>query len=404
MDIEWNAAELAFRDEVRQFLRENLTDEIRNAGARMTSVYGDHALSMQWQHILLKQGWVAPAWPTEYGGCNWSVAQRYLFARECAAAGAPPVSPMGIQMCGPALIEFGTSEQKAFFLPRMLSGEHFWCQGYSEPESGSDLSSLNMSAIDDGDDLICNGAKLWTTHANVANWIFCLVRTSRGARQQHGITFLLIDMATPGIEVSPIVSLTGEHIQNSIFFTDVRVPKKNVVGNIGAGWTVAKYLLEFERGGTAYTPGLQNSLAAIRRFAESQPGDDAQALIDEPLFAAKLAAISIKVAALETFELQAMNCATPGIAASIMKIFGTELQQAVAELGLEASGRYGLAFQPQAACPGGPVNYPHATGNHVGPIDAVTWPLRHFNERAGSIYGGSNEIQRNILAKAALRL
>jgi alkylation response protein AidB-like acyl-CoA dehydrogenase len=404
MDIEWSAADLAFRDEVRQFLRDNLTAEIRAAGSLMTSVYGDHEASMQWQRILHRRGWAAPAWPREYGGCAWSVAQRYIFSRECSAAGAPPVSPMGIQMCGPALIEFGTEDQKAFFLPRMLSGEHFWCQGYSEPGSGSDLSSLSMSAIDDGDDFICNGTKIWTTHASCANWIFCLVRTAREARQQQGITFLLIDMTTPGIEVTPIVGLTGEHIQNQIFFSDVRVPKRNVVGTIGAGWTVAKYLLEFERGGVAYAPGLQNSLASIRRFAERTPGETKATLIEEPLFAARLAAISIRVAALETFELQAMSSATPGIAASIMKICGTELQQLVAELGLEACGHYGHAFQPQAARPGGPLHYPHADSGHVGPIDAVTWPLRYLNERAGSIYGGSNEIQRNILARTALGL
>jgi alkylation response protein AidB-like acyl-CoA dehydrogenase len=404
MNIEWSAADLSFREEVRQFLQANMTDEIRAAGTLMTSVYGDHDLSLKWQKILLAKGWVAPAWPKEYGGCEWTVAQRYLFSRECAAAGAPPVSPMGIQMCGPALLGFGTPEQKAFFLPRMLSGEHFWCQGYSEPGSGSDLSSLNMSAVEDGDDFICNGAKIWTTHANCADWVFCLVRTSREAKQQQGITFLLIDMKTPGIEVSPIIGLTSEHIQNQIFFTNVRVPKKNVVGKIGEGWTVAKYLLEFERGGLAYGPGLQNGLAAIRRFAATVPGDSTEFLIDEPLFAAKLAAANIKISALETFELQAMNSASPGIAASVMKILGTELQQLVTELGLEASGHYGHAFQPQAACPGGPVQYPHAESGHVGPIYAVTAPLRYFNERAGTIYGGSNEIQRNILAKAALRL
>lgn len=406
MDMTWSREDLAFRDEVQQFLRDNLTDDIRAAGHLMTSVYADHDLSMVWQKILLRQGWAAPAWPKAHGGCGWSVAQRYLFARECAAAGAPPLSPMGIQMCAPALIEFGTPEQKAYFLPRMLSGEHFWCQGYSEPDSGSDLASLQMSAIEDGDDFICNGSKIWTTHADRANWLFCLVRTAKTGKPQQGITFLLMEMSTPGIEVQPILSLTGEHIQNQIFFTDVRVPKKNVVGKIGDGWTVAKYLLEFERGGTAYAPMLQSRLDQIRAFAANAAGDTADHLIDEPLFAAKLSATAIKVAALETYELQALsahaNGGSPGASASVMKILGTELAQEVTALALEAAGHYGRAFQPQATRPGGPVHYPHAKTAQCGPVESAVAPLRYFNERAGSIYAGSNEIQRNILAKAAL--
>lgn len=408
MDMEWDREDLLFREEVRQFLHEQLTDDIRSAGTLMTSVYADHQRSMQWQRVLLQKGWVAPAWPREYGGCGWTVTQRYIYARECAAAGAPPLSPMGIQMCAPALIAFGTDEQKAYFLPRMLSGEHFWCQGYSEPGSGSDLASLQMSAVVDGDDFICNGSKIWTTHADCANWVFCLVRTARETKPQRGITFLLIDMATPGIEVRPIIGLTGEHIQNEIFFSDVRVPIKNAVGAIDDGWTVAKYLLEFERGGTAYAPALQHRLEQIRRFAAEVAGDTVEHLIDEPLFAAKLAATAIRIAALEIYELQAMsahaNGSSPGTSASVMKVRGTELAQEVTELALEAAGHYGQAFQPQATRPGGPVHYPHAEAGHCGPIDAIVAPLRYFNERAGTIYAGSNEIQRNILAKAALGL
>lgn len=405
MDLAWSDADLRFRDEVRAFLDTHLTDDLRIAGRRMTSVYADHVASMKWQKILHAKGWVAPAWPVEYGGAGWSVTQRYIFWRERVAAGAPPVSPMGIQMCGPALIGHGTAEQKAFFLPRMLNGEHFWCQGYSEPDSGSDLASLQMSAVEDGDSFICNGSKIWTTHADVANWIFCLVRTEKADRPQKGITFLLIDMTTPGITVQPIVAPSGDHIQNQVFFEDVRVPKKNVVGAIGDGWTVAKYLLEFERGGVAYAPELQVRLDRIEALAAEVPGNAGGRLIDDPAFAHKLAAARIRINTLEIYEFSVMSGTdSPGTSGSVMKIIGTELSQHLTELALEAAGHYGRAYQPQATSPGGPVCLPHNKDGFVGPRDAAIAPLHYLNDRAGTIYAGSNEIQRNILAKAALRL
>ena len=254
----------AFRQEVRAFLAGSLTPELRRAGSRMTSVYADHLAQMKWQAILHAKGWVAPGWPTEYGGADWTPIQRHIFTSERVAAGAPPTSPMGINMAGPAILAFGTTKQKAFYLPRMLSGDHFWCQGYSEPQAGSDLAALQMSAERDGDSLVCSGSKIWTTHANFANWMFCLVRTRRTERRQQGITFLLIDMTTPGIDVRPIIMASGEWIQNQVFFDRVRVPVANVLGDIDDGWTVAKYLLEFERGGSAYAPELQASLGALR--------------------------------------------------------------------------------------------------------------------------------------------
>ena len=265
-----------------------------------------------------------------------------------------------------------------------------------------------MTALDDGDSFLCNGTKIWTTHAQVANWIFCLVRTSKGQRPQQGITFLLIDLASPGITIRPIVSLTGEAIQNQIFFTNVRVPKANVVGQVGAGWTVAKHVLEFERGGTAYAPRLQAELEDLRAFASTIPGDATASLLDDPLFKAKIASASIRVEALEVYELRVLSNLgkgqPPGPAASVMKILGTELHQHISELTLEAAAHYGRAYQPQAARPGGPVSLPHSDGVAVGPRAAVLAPLRYLNERAGSIYAGSNEIQRNIVAKAALGL
>lgn len=402
MDLAWSAADLEFRDEVRDFLDEHLTEDLRQAGRLMTSVYADHEASMAWQAILHERGWAAPAWPVEYGGCDWTLTQHYIFSRESTLAGAPALSPMGIRMVAHAIIAFGTPEQKDYFLPRILTGEVFFCQGYSEPEAGSDLAALSMSAVDDGDDLICTGSKIWTTHAGEANWIFALVRTSRGERRQQGITFVLIDMTTPGIEIRPLVMTSGEKIQNQIFFDAVRVPKSNVIGRIDDGWTVAKYLLEFERGGGATAPALQVMAESVAAHAGG--------LVDDAAFAAKLADVRIRTEVLEILEYRVLTTVAegrnPGAASSMLKILSTELSQAITELALEAAGARGRVYQPHATRPGGPVSdfEPPADGYLSGdPWQAVA-PLRYFNDRAGSIYAGSNEIQRNILAKATLGL
>ncbi len=399
METAWSDEELAFQGEVRAFLDEALTPELRAVGQNMTSVYADPKVSLAWQRILHARGWVAPAWPVEYGGCGWSAARRAIFATELSAAGAPTLSPMGLGMCGPVLIGHGTAAQKARFLPRMLSGEDFWCQGYSEPGSGSDLASLRMSARADGDDLICNGHKIWTTHANAANWIFCLVRTSDEAIRQRGITFILIDMTTRGVEVKPIISLSGEHIQNEVFFTDVRVPRANVVGAVGEGWTVAKYLMQFERGGGSSAPGFKTRLARIRAMTAGLEG-----------FSARLADAAIAIDALEAVELRVMASLSageaPGAESSMLKTVGTELSQHLTELALEAAGAYGAAFQPHVVHAGGatPGFIPPNDGEAVGPPAAWTAAPKYFNDRAGSIYAGTNEIQRNIMAKAILGL
>ena len=409
MDIEWSAADLAFQQEVRKFFEENLIPEIRDSGALMTSVYSDHELGMEWQAILNEKGWVAPAWPVEHGGQDWSTLQHYIFDLERVRAGAPPVSPMGVAMVAHVIVKFGTEEQKACFLPRILSGEHFWCQGYSEPGSGSDLASLQMTAVEDGDDFVCNGSKIWTTHAHEANWIFCLVRTSQEDKPQKGITFLLVPMDTPGIDVQAIVMTSGERVQNQIFFDDVRVPKANVLGEIGKGWTVAKYLLEFERGGGAYSTEIRIRLDAIADFAAQQSTGDGHVLADDPLFMARLSEAQMRTDVLEMMELRILSQAkgeSVGALSSMMKIMGTELRQLVTELALDASGPEGLVYQPHATMPGGPV--PTYTAPNDGYVVGGTFqalaPLRYMNERAGSIYGGSNEIQRNILAKTALGL
>ena len=410
MDLAWSAKDLEFRDEVRAFLDDKLTPELRRAGRLMTSVYADHEASMAWQAILNERGWAAPAWPIEYGGCDWTLTQHYIFSRESTLADAPSLSPMGIRMVAHAIVAFGTPEQKDFFLPRILTGEVFFCQGYSEPEAGSDLAALSMAAVDDGDDLVITGSKIWTTHAGEANWIFALVRTTRSAKKQHGITFVLIDMTTPGIEIRPLVMTSGETVQNQIFFDAVRVPKANVLGAIDDGWTVAKYLLEFERGGGAMAPALQVMAESIAEAAIHQPGPAGGVLLDDPAFAAKLADVRIRADVLEILEYRVLAVVAeggnPGADSSMLKILSTELSQAVTELAMEAAGPRGRVYQPHAAMPGGPVSaFAPPTDGYVSgePWQAVA-PLRYFNDRAGSIYAGSNEIQRNILAKATLGL
>ncbi len=412
MDLEWSERDRAFQDEVRAFLDDKLTPDLRHAGRLMTSVYADHEASMAWQAVLHERGWAAPAWPVEYGGCDWSLTQHYIFSREATLAGAPSLSPMGIKMVAHAIIRFGTQEQKDFFLPRILTGEVFFCQGYSEPESGSDLASLQMAAVSDeaAGDLVCTGSKIWTTHATEANWMFALVRTSRMERKQQGITFVLIDMTTPGIEVHPLVMTSGEEVQNQVFFSHVRVPKANVLGEIDDGWTVAKYLLEFERGGGAVAPALQVMAEEIAAAAAAQPGPEGGRLIDDPAFARKLADARIRTEVLEILEFRTLAVVAeggnPGPASSMLKVLATELSQAITELALETAGPRGRVYQPHATVPGGPVTEydPPADGYVSGePWQAVA-PLRYFNDRAGSIYAGSNEIQRNILAKAALGL
>ncbi|MBB2772836.1 MULTISPECIES: acyl-CoA dehydrogenase family protein [Mycolicibacterium] len=410
MDLTWSDRDLAFRDEVRAFLAEKLTPDIQRAGRLMTSVYADHDASMAWQKILHERGWAAPAWPVEYGGCDWSLTQHYIFSRESTLAGAPSLSPMGIRMVAHAIIKFGTPEQKDYFLPRILTGEVFFCQGYSEPEAGSDLAALTMAAVDDGDDLVCTGSKIWTTHAAEANWMFALVRTTRAPKKQQGITFVLIDMTTPGIEIRPLVMTSGEEVQNQVFFDEVRVPKSNVIGEIDDGWTVAKYLLEFERGGGSSAPALQVLAEEIATVAADQPGPEGGRLIDDARFAQRLADARIRTDVLEILEYRVLATVAaggnPGSASSMLKVLGTELSQDLTELAMAAAGPRSRVYQPHATCPGGPVaEYePPADGYVSGePWQAVA-PLRYFNDRAGSIYAGSNEIQRNILAKAALGL
>jgi len=400
MDLELAPADLAFRDEVRAFLDANLTDELRQAARRATSVFIDKAYSLPWQKILHARGWAAPSWPKEYGGPGWTDAQRYIFAAECARAGAPGLAPMGLRMVGPVLMRYGNPEQKAHYLPRILSGEDYWCQGYSEPGAGSDLASLQLAATVDGSDYVLSGSKIWTTHAHVANRMFCLVRTRREGKPQAGITFLLLDMASPGVTVRPIVTLAGDHEVNQVFFDQVRVPIANRLGEENDGWTVAKALLEFERGGGG-SPGLRVALERLVAMAAAAPADGGGRLLDDPGFRIKLAKLAISLDAVETTELRVLAALgagqSPGPISSVMKIQTTELMQKIDELALDALGPYAAAHQPAARAPG--ANLPF-----VGPEEGLTTTARYLNDRAGSIYGGTNEIQRDIVARLILGL
>ena len=400
MNLELSEEERAFRDEVRSFLDHALTPELREAGQRTTSVFTDKRFSIGWQKILHEKGWVAPSWPPEYGGTGWNDMQRYIFARECARAGAPGLAPMGLRMVAPAIMRFGTDEQKAHYLPRILSGEDYWCQGYSEPGSGSDLASLQLKATSDGADYVLNGSKIWTTHAHLANRMFCLVRTRGEGKPQAGITFLLLDMASAGISVKPIITLAGEHEVNQVFFDNVRVPKINRLGEENQGWTVAKYLLEFERGGGS-AAGLKMGLARIRAIAEGEPNGDGTPVIEDSSFRARLASLEIAIEAVEMTEHRVM-CAlssgnNPGPASSMLKAQGTEAMQRLDELAIEACARYATVEQPEARKVG-------SNSEPVGPAQALFAMPRYLNNRAASIYGGSNEIQRNIIAQLVLGL
>jgi alkylation response protein AidB-like acyl-CoA dehydrogenase len=404
MDLSLSPADLAFRDEVRAFLDASLTPELRAAGRAALSAFMDPHYSLPWQRILHAKGWVAPSWPREYGGAGFDEMQRYIFASEFARAGAPSLAPMGLRMVGPCLMHYGTPAQKALYLPRILSGEDYWCQGYSEPGAGSDLASLQLRAEADGDapggHYVLNGSKIWTTHAHHANRMFLLARTRFDGKPQGGITFLLLDMTTPGLSVKPIITLAGEHEVNQVFFDNVRVPMANRLGEENAGWTVAKYLLEFERGGGS-AAGLQVSLKRLRAMAEAEPSDAGTPLIADAAFRARLAAEEIAVTAIEMTEHRVMSALAsgnnPGPASSMLKTQGTEAMQRIDELAIEAAAHYAAVHQPAAREAGSNIAA-------IGPDHSLTAMARYLNNRAGSIYGGSNEIQRNIMARLVLGL
>ncbi len=400
MDINLSDADLAFRDEVRAFLDTALTDDIRE-GARLTpGVRTMPEMAQRWTKKLAEKGWLCHNWPAEFGGPGWNTVRKYIFESECAMAGTPTINNMGIRMVGPVVMKYGTEEQKAEVLPSILKDEFQWCQGYSEPGSGSDLASLQTRAVADGDDYIVNGSKIWTSGAHYADKIFCLVRTSTEGKKQEGISFLLFDMDLPGIKVEPVVMFSGEHELNQVFFEDVRVPQANRVGPENKGWTVAKYLLEFERGGIAYTPPVKASLSRLRDIAGEEAGGG-EKLIEDDDFRRQLSHLETQVWANEITEQRVMSALSqgqnPGTASSMFKLRGSELLQQTLELTMRAIGYYSNVFQPDAYTPG-------ANVDPIAPKHGVTASAKYFNQRAATIYAGSSEVQRNIIAKHVLGL
>ena len=377
MDLNYSPDELAFREKVRGWLRENLPDDLRGKATR-AGEYTKEELQ-RWHAILAKQGWIAPSWPKEWGGTGWDPVQRYIFEEESGYAGTPPLLPFGLSMVAPVILHFGSEAQKKRFLPNIYSGEEFWCQGYSEPGSGSDLASLKTRATREGGHYVVNGQKTWTTLAHYADWIFCLVRTEAGARKQEGISFLLIDMKTPGITVRPLILMDGGHEVNEVFFDDVKVPVENLIHDEGKGWTVAKYLLGHERMNTARIGTSRRELENLKAFASAQM-KDGRPLMEDPRFRDKVSRLEIELMALEITNLrfldQMRGGRPPGAEVSMLKIRGTEIQQMLTELTMEAAG----------------------------PCGDVELARRYCNFRKTSIYAGSNEIQRNIIAKMTLGL
>jgi alkylation response protein AidB-like acyl-CoA dehydrogenase len=392
MDTRFTDEENTFRAEVRSFLQQAWTPQL---AARIDDDDSYPEAIVEWQRRLYERGWVAPGWPRQHGGCEWSPTQRYLYDLERSAIGAPDVLPFGIKMVGPVILKYGNDAQRAHFLPRILRGEDWWCQGYSEPGAGSDLAALKTRAERTGDHYIVNGSKIWTTYAQHADWMFCLVRTDNAARRQDGISFLLIDMKTPGIRISPIHSIDGVHSLNEVFFDDVRVPVANLIGEPDRGWTYAKSLLAHERTAIAGVGDSKRRLRRLRELARHETSGG-RPLLDDPLLQARLADIEIELMALETMELRALFEASkgkgPGPESSLLKIKGSELQQALQQLMMDMAGLYG------AVLPG--ALDAQAIGHDFG--DEARRSFMYG--RAATIYGGSNEVQKNITAKAVLGL
>jgi alkylation response protein AidB-like acyl-CoA dehydrogenase len=400
MNIDLTKDEIAFRDEVRRFFADKFPADIRQKRDAGINLSRDDMV--RWQKTLNDQGWFAFNWPVEHGGTGWTPVQQYLFAIEMAAVNAPPIVAFGVKMVGPIIYTYGNDAQKARFLPDILSSDVWWCQGYSEPGSGSDLASLKTRADRDGDHYVVNGTKTWTTLGQYADWIFCLVRTSSDvARRQEGISFLLIDMASPGVTVKPIITIEGDHEVNEVHFEDVRVPVDNLIGEEGKGWTYGKVLLQHERTNIAGVPVSQYRLNRLREKA-TEPVHGARPLIEDRNFARKLAALEIELKALEFTELRTLASVklgkAPGPESSLLKIRGTEVQQALDALLMEAAAYYALPYVPAQYA----LDFPDEL--RIGHEWETSTSLRYFNNRKASIYGGSNEIQKNIIAKHVLGL
>ena len=384
MDLNFRPAEAEFREEVRRFVCENLPESIRHKV--MNGIHLEREEHVRWQRILHAHGWGGVGWPREFGGPGWSPTELYIFEEECAKGGAPRLISFGLKMIAPVLMAFGSQAQQQRFLPKIMAAEEWWCQGYSEPGAGSDLASLKTRAVRDGDHYIVNGQKTWTTLGQYADWIFCLVRTDPEAKKQNGISFLLIDMKTPGVTVRPIITLDGAHEVNEVWLEDVSVPVGNLVGEENKGWTYAKFLLGHERTNIAGIGIAKRELARLKSISESE------GRLDDPLFAARVAQVEIDLMALEITNLRVLSAEgakqAPGPEASILKIKGTEIQQAIAELMMQAVGAQALPFRQ----------------TDVGPDYAANLGAGYCNLRKLSIFGGSNEIQKNIISQMIMGL
>ncbi|HEX8955682.1 MAG TPA: acyl-CoA dehydrogenase family protein [Burkholderiaceae bacterium] len=391
MDLNFTAEEEAFRTEVRAFLAAQLPEELSEKGRRGERLSKEDM--QRWHAILHKRGWLANHWPVEHGGPGWNAVQKFIFEHECALAFAPRIVPFGVNMLGPVLLKYGNEAQKRYWLPRILDGSDWWCQGYSEPGAGSDLASVKTTAMRRGDHYIVNGQKTWTTLGQYANMIFCLVRTDPAAKKQEGISFLLIDMAAPGVEVRPIVTLDGEHEVNEVFFTDVRVPIENLVGEEHRGWTCAKYLLTYERTNIA---GVGFSVAALRELKAflGRRKRNGRRLSDDPFFAARVARVEIELENMKTTNLRMIAAVAgggvPGAESSMLKIRGTEIRQEISSLMRRAMGPQARAWREAA--------------ERIAVEEGERAAAVYFNNRKLSIFGGSNEIQKNIVAKMMLGL
>ena len=396
MDLNYSAADDAFRQEVRGWLQANLPKDIQDKVLNHRRLNRDDFV--RWHKALAAKGWSVPHWPVEWGGTGWSPIQKHIWDEECAQIGAPGVLPFGVSMVAPVIMKYGNEAQKRYFLPRIVDCTDWWCQGYSEPGSGSDLASVKTRAVREGDHYIVNGQKTWTTLGQHADMIFCLVRTDPDAKKQEGISFLLIDMKTPGITVRPIIMLDEEHEVNEVFFDNVKVPVQNLIGDENRGWTYAKYLLGHERTGIARVGNSKRELAFLKRVA-LQHQKNGKPLLQDPVFGAKVASLEIELLALEITVLRVVSSENagkgPGPEASLLKIKGTQIQQMLTELMVEAVGPYAQPFDP---------SYLEGETQQAitGDNDAAPLAPYYFNYRKTSIYGGSNEIQRNIISQMIL--
>lgn len=399
MDLSFTPDELAFRDEVRVFLRDQLPLDIAQRVKHGLVLRAEDYT--RWQKLLYQRGWGAPGWPKQFGGPGWGPVEMHIFDEEAAAAGAPRTIPFGLKMVAPVIMAFGSPAQQQQFLPGILNGEVWWCQGYSEPGAGSDLASLKTRAERDGDHYIVNGQKTWNTLGQYADWIFCLVRTDPNApKQQQGISFLLIDMKTPGITVRPIITMDGAHEVNEVWFENVKVPVGNRIGEENKGWTYAKFLLGHERTNIAGVGASKRELGRLKDIARKET-KNGRPLLEDPLFAARVAQVEMELMALEITNLRALSAESekraPGPEASILKIKGTEIQQALSELMMYAVGPYALPFERHSIEEGD-------FASVAGPDYAAPLAATYCNIRKVTIYGGSNEIQRNIISQMILGL